>query len=200
MNQETDEGMSLECAMLNTPTDDLDIAVELINTVYLLADPPDRLTSTAVFQGVLTGLGHEEWARTLREEDLETLCALRERLRAVFGAPTPAEAAGLLNAMLREGAALPQLVPDEAGGLVLRVDAGLSGVAALAARLPIALAAQVAAHGIGRLGICSAAPCECVFVDRTRAGTRRYCCDGCNDRAAAAAYRRRKRPDARAAT
>ena len=186
--------------MLNIPANDLDIAVELINTVYLLADPPDRLTSTAVFQGILSGLGQEDVARALREEDLEALRALRERLRAVFLARTPEEATALLNALLREAAALPQLVPDVAGGLVLRVDAGLSGVAALAARLPMALAAQVAAHGIGRLGICGAAPCECVFVDRTRAGTRRYCCDGCNDRAAAAAYRRRKRPAARAAT
>jgi hypothetical protein len=30
-------------------------------------------------------------------------------------------------------------------------------------------------------------------VDRTRAGTRKYCCTYCNDRYAARAYRRRKR-------
>jgi len=36
-----------------------------------------------------------------------------------------------------------------------------------------------------------AAPCDCVFVDRTGPRARKYCCDQCNDRAAAAAYYKR---------
>jgi predicted RNA-binding Zn ribbon-like protein len=47
--------------------------------------------------------------------------------------------------------------------------------------------------GTGRLGVCGSDPCRCVFVDRTRAGTRKYCCTYCNDRFAARAYRRRKK-------
>jgi predicted RNA-binding Zn ribbon-like protein len=70
---------------------------------------------------------------------------------------------------------------------------GAIGLPALAARLPAALAAHVARHGLTRLGSCAAHPCACVYVDRTRAGRRRYCCDLCNDRAAAA-YRNRHSP------
>ena len=73
------------------------------------------------------------------------------------------------------------------------VGVGRHGVAALEARLPAAAAAFVAEHGTGRLGVCGSDPCRCVFVDRTRAGTRKYCCSYCNDRFAARAYRRRKK-------
>ena len=55
------------------------------------------------------------------------------------------------------------------------------------------MAAYVVEHGTGRLGVCGSDPCRCVFVDRTRAGTRKYCCTYCNDRFAARAYRRRKK-------
>ena len=43
------------------------------------------------------------------------------------------------------------------------------------------------------VGVCGSDPCRCVFVDRTRGGTRKYCCTYCNDRFAARAYRRRKK-------
>jgi len=47
--------------------------------------------------------------------------------------------------------------------------------------------------GTGRLGVCGSDPWRCVFVDRTRAGTRKYCCPYRNDRFAARSYRRRKK-------
>ncbi len=172
---------------------DLDVAVELINTVYALADPADSLTDVAVFRDVLDGLGHGDLARDLRAQDLEPLRLLRARLRQVFAAATSEEAVRLVNAMLVEAAAVPQLELAADGTAILRLDGGRRGLAALAARLPAALAVHIAEHGIERLGTCQAAPCGCAFVDRTRARTRRYCCDTCNDRAAAAAYRRRRR-------
>ncbi|MGW5667042.1 CGNR zinc finger domain-containing protein [Micromonospora sp. NPDC003776] len=36
-------------------------------------------------------------------------------------------------------------------------------------------------------------PCRAPYLDRTRAGRQRYCCELCNNRAAAAAYRSRSR-------
>jgi predicted RNA-binding Zn ribbon-like protein len=172
---------------------DLDLAVELINTVYALGDPPDALTSTGVYSDILTGAGQHQLAGELKDSDVGRLRALRERLRAVFHAQPALQAAGLVNALLREAAAVPQLTPGP--DMTLRLDwgAGRHGYDALAARLPGALAGQIAARGISRLGICAAAPCTCVFVDRSRPGTRKYCCDQCNDRVAAAAYYHRKR-------
>lgn len=172
---------------------DADLAVELVNTHYALANPPDRLTTVAAFQRVLEDLGQRDLARQLGPGDLARLRRLRERLWPVFAASTPAEAAALLNPMLREEAAVPQLVERAGGVWALRTGDDRRGIDALEARLPAALAAHVAAHGTGRLGVCHAPPCQCVYVDRTRPGTRRFCCDQCNDRAAAAAYRGRRR-------
>jgi len=70
--------------------------------------------------------------------------------------------------------------------------AGQRGMTALRTRLLAALAVHLVRHGTARLGTCQAAPCNCVYVDHSRARTRRYCCDQCNDRAAAAAYRQRR--------
>jgi predicted RNA-binding Zn ribbon-like protein len=173
--------------------DDLDIAVELVNTDYFLADPPDRLTTAAAFQEILEDLGYADLARELRPGDLERLRRLREQLRPVFTASTAAEVAALLNPMLRAAGAAPQLVESPPDTWCLLVGGDRRGIDALEARLPAALAAQVASHGPGRIGVCRAAPCRCVYVDRTRPGTRRYCCDQCNDRAAAAAYRSRRK-------
>src|SRR5919198_1084158 len=176
---------------------DLDLVVELVNTVWVLTDPPDSLTDTSVYGDILIGAGQTQLADQLATSDLGRLRTLRERLRAVFHADTAQEAAALINTLLRENAVIPQLVAGQDGDLSLAWDAGRRGYDALAARLPAALATHLATHGLGRLGICRAAPCTCVFVDRTRPGTRKYCCDQCNDRAAAAAYYRRNRPSSR---
>jgi predicted RNA-binding Zn ribbon-like protein len=176
---------------------DLDLVVELINTVWVLTDPPDSLTSIGVYRDILIGAGERQLAHDLRASDLGRLRALRERLRAVFHTQTAQEAAALVNTLLQEHAVIPQLVAGQEGEISLAWGAGRRGFDALAARLPAALATHLATYGLGRLGICQAAPCTCVFVDRTRPGTRKYCCDQCNDRAAAAAYYQRKRPSKR---
>ncbi len=178
-----------------TPADDLDLAVLLVNSYDELAHPPDRLTTIAWYTTVLRAVGHRPLAAALRPADTGPLRALRDGLRQAFIAATADAAARALNPLLLEAAAVPLLVPEPGGRAGLRLDVApdATGYPALAARLPAALAAHVARHGLGRLGSCVAHPCACVYVDRTRAGNRRYCCDLCNDRAAAAAYRRRRR-------
>jgi predicted RNA-binding Zn ribbon-like protein len=178
--------------------DDLDLAVELVNTVWVLADPPDALTSTAVYQDILISAGEGQLAADLSESDLGRLRRLRERLRAVFHAQTDQEAVTLVNALLQEAQAIPLLTVTAAGSVALAWGANQRGYDALTARLAGALASHIASHGLRRLGLCSAAPCTCVFVDHTRPRTRKYCCDQCNDRAAAAAYYQRKHSSPRA--
>jgi predicted RNA-binding Zn ribbon-like protein len=173
---------------------DLDAAVALVNTVYALDDPPDSLTHVGVFQHIVEDLGQVDLASHLHGDDLPALRALREQVREVFNASDANTAARLLNEMLLASRALPQLHSEDDGVLRLDFDGGQRGIAALRARIAAALALHVAEHGTRRLGVCHAAPCGCVFVDRTRGRTRRFCCDACNDRAAAAAYRSRRRP------
>lgn len=170
---------------------DLDLAVELINTHWVLADPPDRLTDIAVYQHILRKAGEAALAAQLSAEDLPGLRALRDRLKPVFAAETTAAAVAALDPVLCDAAIVARLSSD-GDAVYWDPAAGLRGMTALSARLLTALAAHLVRHGTARLGVCHADPCRCVYVDRSRARTRRYCCDQCNDRAAAAAYRHRK--------
>jgi len=176
------------------PADDLELAVLLVNSHDELADPPDRLATLDWYAAVLRAVGHPEHANALGPGDLGVLRALRAGLRAAFTAASPEAAALALNPLLLMAAAVPVLVPGPDSHVQLRVAPSAIGLPALAARLPTALAAHMARYGLTRLGSCAAHPCACVYVDRTRAGHRRYCCDLCNDRAAATAYRNRHRP------
>jgi predicted RNA-binding Zn ribbon-like protein len=170
------------------PSSDLDLAVLLVNSHDLLETPADRLGDIAWFTAVLTWAGHRDLADALTEADVPGLRSLRAVLRSAFEAVDLASVAAVLN---------PQLVRQRAVHLLdgprYVVAPDRTGLAALAARLPAAVAAHVAGHGVGRLGVCASDPCRCAFVDRSRAGTRRHCCTVCNDRNAARAYRRRRR-------
>jgi predicted RNA-binding Zn ribbon-like protein len=170
---------------------DLDLAVELINTHWVLASPPDRLTSIGVFQRTLRDRGEDTLASQLSPGDLPALRALRAQLKPAFAAETTGAAVGIVDPLLRDTAVPARLAP---GDRTARWDWGADqqGITALRTRLLAALATHLISHGATRLGICQADPCRCVYVDRSRARTRRYCCDQCNDRAAATAYRRRK--------
>ena len=179
---------------------DLDLAVLLVNTLDLLANPPDRLTNVDWFSSALAQVGHESIASELTPADLPRLRDLRGALRSAFEAGSAAHAAEILNPRLEAARAVFMLVVEQSGRREgqaenVRFDVGVAstGMEALEARLPAAVAMHIARHGVDRLGTCGSDPCRCAFVDRTRAGIRRYCCSWCNDRAAARAYRKRQR-------
>jgi predicted RNA-binding Zn ribbon-like protein len=174
------------------PTDrDLDLAVELVNTYWVLAAPPDRLTDTAVYQRILHDSGDGDLAAQLVAGDLAELRRLRVDLEPVFAAATIQDAVDHLDPLLADAAVTARLAVGDAG-VRWSYSSDKTGVAALRGRLLAALATHLIRHGAQRMGVCQAAPCNCVYIDRSRARTRRYCCDQCNDRAAASAYRRRQ--------
>ncbi|GAA2134821.1 ABATE domain-containing protein [Nocardioides bigeumensis] len=177
----------------SSPASDVELALLLVNTLDLLEDPADRLRDLTWLTHALESARHDGLAGELTARDLPRLRRLRDALRHVFETDDDAQAAAVLNPLLERARAVPLLVASGDGPASLRVGLGRQGIAALEARLPAALAAFVATHGTGRLGVCGSDPCRCVFVDRTRAGTRKYCCSYCNDRLAARAYRRRRR-------
>ncbi|MBF4768885.1 CGNR zinc finger domain-containing protein [Nocardioides agariphilus] len=174
------------------PASDVELALLLVNSMDLLEDPPDRLVDLQWLTHVLTRVGHAQLAGELTKRDLPRLRRLRDAMRSVFETDDDTTAAEVLNPLLVKARAVP-LLTEHDGAIFLQVGLGLRGVAALEARLPAALATFVAEQGTRRLGVCGSDPCRCVFVDRTRAGTRKYCCSYCNDRYAARAYRRRRK-------
>src|SRR5262245_10665836 len=168
--------------MADEPLDDLGLAVLLLNSVDLLEDPADRMAEDLKWwRRALKRHGHAALARAQRDEQLAMLQSLRATIRTVFECGDADEARRVLNVALLYAEAVVQVTPDGLG-----VSGGLRG------RLLFAVAHHVAVHGVDRLGICASDPCRCAYVDRTRGGTKRYCCTLCNDRAAARAYRRRR--------
>ena len=102
------------------------------------------------------------------------------------------DAVATLNAVLAEHARPPRL---ERAGREWRFSYGpdeSAGILFLAAPTAVGLLETIRDHGLSRFGRCTAHPCRCVFVDRSRNRSRRYCCDLCADRANQQAARRRR--------
>jgi predicted RNA-binding Zn ribbon-like protein len=179
----------------NWSTPELQAAIDLVNTYDELNDPKDGLTSIEVVHRLLRRHDLDELAGGLTRTHLAAVRRLREDLRRVFLAAETASKADVLNDIL--GAAGAQLrLRNDPPGWTMTAHSTRRGQGPLAAALAAALAGVVASDAGGRLGVCAAHPCRCVFVDATRAHRQRYCCELCNDRVASAAYRRRTRTTA----
>ncbi|MFB6723988.1 CGNR zinc finger domain-containing protein [Kribbella sp. NPDC056345] len=124
--------------------------------------------------------------------ELAGINAVRERLRPVFGAE-PAEAARLLNGLLRDYAVRPYLTEHDGTPWHLHVAEPDAGWAEwLAAQTALALAGFAASHGFGALAECAAADCRQVFVNSTPKRPKRFCTPTCAGRTRVAAYRARR--------
>ena len=165
------------------------LAVDLLNSWDELDDAPELLSERWLrryleFHGV---------SATVGEGDVAAARELRERLRRGFDAAAEDEAVDALNAILRNYGRPPQL---ERSGAAWRFRYGPregTMVEAVAVPAALGLLEVIRGHGLSRFGRCAAAPCRCVFVDRSRNRSRRYCCELCADRANQAAARRRRR-------
>jgi predicted RNA-binding Zn ribbon-like protein len=173
------------------PGPELEAVLGFLNTYDELEDPKDRLTSVAVLRDVLGRRGLDELATGLTDRHLGALRRLRENLREVFLEPDETAKAEVLNRLLDGAGARARLRRSE-DGWAWTASSTRTGLAPLTAVLAGALADVLAAGASERLGVCAGHPCRCVYVDTTRSKRQRYCCELCNDRMAAAAYRRRR--------
>jgi predicted RNA-binding Zn ribbon-like protein len=163
----------------------LALAIDFLNTYDALETPPDRL-SVDVVQRIA---GRHGYPVTFAAADVEPLRALREQLRPVFAAAGVDAKLAALNGVLANATAHVGRVGDR---IRLSATGGTDAVSRFGILVADALAQAMAAGGPDRFGTCVADPCRCVYVDRTRSGRQRYCCELCNDRVAAAAYRNRR--------
>ncbi|MFC4494173.1 CGNR zinc finger domain-containing protein [Streptomyces ovatisporus] len=152
---------------------------------------PDGVADFVQRQG-LRGLGLEETG----EAGLRAVRELREALRAACLAHTgpdmPQEASATLERML---ARAPLVVTvDGTGRARLGPAEGLSGIAALTARIAAGIAAAEADGTWQRLKACEAHDCLWVFYDRSPAGRGRWCTMAvCGSRAKMRTYRAKRR-------
>jgi predicted RNA-binding Zn ribbon-like protein len=169
----------------------LGLAVDLVNSRL---DGEESLCDLASLRAFLDE--HEvSGSRTLSGDDLEEVHALRPRLRAVWTARDMRTAAAVVNGLVAEAGALPQLTDHDGYGWHLHWTAPSARVASrLAADVGMALAEVLRDDGPARLRRCEAPSCEAVFVDLSRNRSRRYCDTGnCGNRMHVAAYRARLR-------
>ena len=131
--------------------------------------------------------------RAVTAGEAAEFCRVAGALRGVFDASAAGEvdlAAERVNELLLATGARPALNRHDGEGWHLHFhgaeDSAASGWAAGCAT---GLAVVLGLSRDGRLGVCTAARCDRVYVDTSRNGSRRFCSTACQNRAKAAAFR-----------
>ena len=166
----------------------LKAAVDLVNS----GEEPDTLTTVAHLDDWYAAHGYTG-RRDGDEQELTALRAIRPVLRELLTADRD-RAAELLNAMLAEADALPQLVRHD--GLDWHIHA-VPGDAPLERRVLVetamAMIDLIRSDELSRLSVCIDGRCEGLVLDLSRNRSRRFCSTACANRNAVAAYRARGR-------
>ena len=167
-------------------------AVALVNS----AAEPDTLTTTAELTAFLDA---QEFSGTRRgdEAELRSVRDLRPRLRALMTSDRDT-AAGLVNDLLLETRALPQLMRHDAlDWHVHAVDQYAPLATRMAVEAAMAFTDVIRTRQLDRLRLCAAADCRNVHVDLSKNRSRRFCSTACANRTNVAAYRTRLAGQAR---
>lgn len=127
------------------------------------------------------------------EAELQAVRDLRPRLRRLWQVDED-EVVRIVNGLLREFRALPQLVKHDEWEYHLHATAPDAPLAArMAVEAAMAIVDVVRGGELARLRICQAPDCEDVVVDLSKNRSKRFCDSGCGNRMAVAAYRARRR-------
>ncbi|CAB4688318.1 MAG: RNA-binding protein [Actinobacteria bacterium] len=172
-------------------THDTEVSLQAAVVLANSAETPDTLTSVADLDDF-----YERFEFTGRHErtraELDEVRALRADLRRLLTASRE-EAVDIVNAMLLEARALPQLMRHD------RFDWHLHAVstdAPLATRITVeaamAMVDVIREDEMSRLGVCADDDCDGVVLDLSRNRSRRFCSTACGNRNAVAAYRARQ--------
>jgi predicted RNA-binding Zn ribbon-like protein len=175
------------------PSDGLAFAVRLLNSWDELERDHERLVDTEVGARFLRRHGFNDAADRMNQRELQALRSLRSSLRAAWEASSDEAAVDGLNALLAGSSARPRLVREQDGWAYRWDTPGALSSAFTSALAASALLDEIREHGRTRLGICDAGPCRCVYIDRSKNRSRRYCSVQCTNRASQAASRKRRR-------
>jgi predicted RNA-binding Zn ribbon-like protein len=173
---DTELALVVTAALVNTHLNGADFLTTREQLDRFLADHP--------FTGSFT---HDQ-------AELDGVRALRATLREVWQCPGRAAAARLVNDLLVQARALPQLViHDDLDWHIHATPAHAPLAQRMAAEAAMAFVDVIRTDNLDRLRFCAAGACDAVLVDFSRNRSRRYCDTGnCGNRAHVAAYRARR--------
>jgi len=124
--------------------------------------------------------------------ELRAVQDLRPRLRRIWEAGED-EVVEIVNGLLREANALPQLVRHDGWPYHLHATPSDAPLASrMAVEAAMAIIDVVRGEELSRLRICAYPDCGNVVVDLSKNRSKRFCEAGCGNRAAVTAYRARK--------
>lgn len=130
--------------------------------------------------------------RTYDQAELEAVRRLRRRLDHIW-AMSADEAAELVNTLLREASALPQLVKHDGWDYHIHATLPETPLAdRMAVDAAMAFADVIRSGQLERLRVCAAGDCGNVYVDLSKNRSRRFCGTACANRVNVAAYRTRR--------
>lgn len=170
---------------------DTELSLLAAATLANSEDDPDELETIAHLDAF-----YDRFEYTGRHDrdhaELDAVRDLRPTLRTLMTADRDT-AVSMVNDMLAEARALPQLVRHD------RFDWHLHAVppdASLATRITVetamAMIDVIRADEMSRLGVCADDDCNGVVLDLSRNRSRRFCSTSCGNRNAVAAYRARQ--------
>jgi predicted RNA-binding Zn ribbon-like protein len=172
-------------------THDTEVALAAATALVNTDGEQELLPDVAALDAFVT-----TWAWTGRhdhgDEELAAVRALRPRLRGIWNADED-EAAAIVNGLLSESRALPQLVKhDEWNYHLHATPSGAPLAVRMAVEAAMAFVDVVRAEELSRLNVCAHPDCGNVLVDLSKNRSKRFCDAGCGNRAAVSAYRARK--------
>jgi predicted RNA-binding Zn ribbon-like protein len=137
-----------------------------------------------------------EWgwtgSRRHSRTELDEVQQLRPKLREIWSADEDG-VVEIVNALLREAHALPQLVRHGEWAYHRHARSPDPPLAdRMAVEAAMAFVDVVRTGELDRLRVCAADDCESVVVDLSKNRSRRFCDSGCGNRANVAAYRARQ--------
>lgn len=165
----------------------LTAAVALVNS----AEPPDTLTSLDQLQAFFDEHGYSG-RRPETEAELTAVRALRAPLRTLLTADRDT-AATMVNAMLAEYGAVPQLVRHDGWDYHLHaIDRDAPFDRRIVVETAMAMVDVVRADELSRFSVCADENCAGIVLDLSRNRSKRFCSVACGNRVAVAAYRARR--------
>ena len=174
----------------------VDLAIDLVNdyatAVRHAAD--DHVHPVPELAAFLRA--HHMDASGVRDGDDVAALQLADRLHAVFTIDDAEQAVAIVNSVLVDSDALPQISGHDGESWHLHYyPSDARPVDRLAVTAAMGLATVLCTGGVRRLGECSGDACRDVYVDTSRNNRRRFCSEGCANRAHVAAHRARRRSD-----